>query len=320
MPDAGLQVGIGGWLLFVGLILGLLALDLLVFNRQARQTPVREALILSAVWLSLALGFAGGLYVKAGTVPAAQFLSGYLLELSLSVDNLFVFLLIFGAYQVPPQHLRKALFWGILGAIVLRLAFISVGAALISRFEWVLAVFGAFLLFTGVKLCFERDHGRSADSLLTRGLRRLLPVTEGFDPDGAFFVRQAGRWMATPLLLVVLVIESSDVLFAVDSIPAVFGVTRDPFIVFSSNIFAILGLRSLFFALQGFMHLFRFLKMGLALILVLIGLKLCFSAWIEQRWGMQPIEAIVLGLVAVVLLGSVALSILIPEKRPSHGA
>jgi tellurite resistance protein TerC len=320
VPEAVLQVGLGGWLCFIALILGLLALDLLVFNRQARQTSIREALVLSGLWLGLALGFAGGLYAKAGAAPAAQFLSGYLLELSLSVDNLFVFLLIFSAYRVPPKHLRKALFWGVLGAIVLRLAFISVGAALISRYEWILAVFGAFLLFTGVKLCFERDHGRSADSPLARGLRRVLPVTEAFDPGGAFFVRQAGRWMATPLLLVVLVIESSDVLFAVDSIPAVFGVTRDPFIVFSSNIFAILGLRSLFFALQGLMHLFRFLKTGLALILILIGLKLCFSAWIERRWGLQHTEAAVLGLVAAVLLGSVALSILIPEKKASHGA
>jgi tellurite resistance protein TerC len=320
MPEGRLQVPWEAWVVFVAFIVALLSLDLLVFNRRPRKTSVRGALGLAAFWVCLALCFAWGVYAAAGPVPASQFLSGYLLELSLSVDNLFVFILIFAAYQVPAQHLRKALFWGVLGAVVLRLAFIGLGAALINRYEWMLVVFGAFLLFTGVKLLFQRGASDVGRGWIAKRLQRHLPLSEGFDERGAFFVRRKGRWLATPLLLVVLIIESTDILFAVDSIPAVFGVTRDPFIVYSSNIFAILGLRSLFFALEGLMQLFRFLKVALALVLVLIGLKLCFARVIEQDWGLQHLEPWVLGTVAALLLGSVGLSVLIPEKKAVHGA
>ena len=315
MSDEILQVGWAGWALFIAAILGLLVLDLVVFNRKARKTGVKEALFFSAVWISLAMVFAGGLYQKTGPLPASQFLAGYLLELSLSVDNLFVFLLIFAAYKVPDQFLRKTLFWGILGAIVLRMAFIGLGAVLVARFAWVLYVFGAFLIFTGIKLLFHKEGVDDvADSALVKFLHKVLPVTEHYDDKGSFFVRQAGRWMATPLLIVVLVVESSDVLFAVDSIPAIFGVTRDPFIVYTSNIFAILGLRSMFFALEGLMHMFRFLSVGLAVILILIGMKLCFLHLVEAQLGLEHVEFMVLGVVALVLAVSMGLSMIFPKK------
>lgn len=317
MDASALQVGAWGWALFLAFIIGLLVLDLVVFNRQAHKTTVREALLFSAFWIALALCFAGVLYRKAGPAPATQFLSGYLLELSLSVDNLFVFLLIFAAYRVPPKYLRKVLFWGILGAIVLRMAFIGLGAVMIEKAHWVLYLFGIFLVFTGIKLLVHDDDGsqHAAEGALVRGFKRLVPLAKKNDARGSLFVRQAGKWAATPLLLVVLVVESSDVLFAVDSIPAVFGVTRDPFIVYTSNIFAILGLRSMFFALEGLMHMFRFLTVGLAVILVLIGLKLCFMDLIEAHWGVQHVEFIVLGVVVAVLAASVGLSVLIPAPQ-----
>ena len=318
MLENDLQVGVQGWAFFLLAILGLLALDLVVLNRNAHKTTVREALFFSAIWISLALAFAGGLWVKAGPAPATQFLSGYLLELSLSVDNLFVFLLIFAAYKVPDQFLRKVLFWGILGAIVLRMLFIGLGAVAIAKAAWLLIVFGVFLVFTGFKLLLHKAGDSSKhtkEGLLVRVLRSFMPVSKANDSKGSFFVRQAGHWAATPLLLVVLVIEGSDVLFAVDSIPAVFGVTKDPFIVYTSNIFAILGLRSMFFALEGLMHMFRFLSKGLAVILVLIGLKLCFSHWVETGLGLQHVEFWVLGVVLLVLLASVALSVLIPVQE-----
>jgi tellurite resistance protein TerC len=312
----GLQVGWVAWVLFVAGILGLLTLDLVVLNKKAHKTSVKEALVFSAIWVTLALLFAWGILEKGGPKAASQFLAGYMLELSLSVDNLFVFLLIFAAYKVPEKYLHKVLFWGILGAIVLRMLFIGLGAALVSRFEWVLYLFGAFLIFTGIKLLFHEDgDGDVSDSALVRLVHRFIPITERYDKQGSFFVRQAGRWLATPLFLVVLVVEFSDVLFAVDSIPAVFGVTHDPFIVYTSNIFAILGLRSMFFALEGLMHMFRFLKVGLSIILVLIGLKLCFLHLVEQRLGLTNVEYLVLGVVALVLLGSVGVSMLFPEKK-----
>jgi tellurite resistance protein TerC len=312
-----LQVGWGAWVLFIAGILGLLTLDLVVLNKKAHKTSVREALVFSAIWVTLALLFAWGIFEKGGSKVASQFLAGYMLELSLSVDNLFVFLLIFAAYKVPEKYLHKVLFWGILGAIVLRMVFIGLGAALVSKFEWVLYVFGAFLIFTGIKLLFHKgdEEGDVSDSALVRLVHRFIPVTDKYDKAGSFFIRKAGRWMATPLLLVVIVVEFSDVLFAVDSIPAVFGVTHDPFIVYTSNIFAILGLRSMFFALEGLMHMFRFLKIGLSIILILIGLKLCFLHLVEQRLGLTNVEYLVLGVVALVLLGSVGVSMLFPEKK-----
>jgi tellurite resistance protein TerC len=318
-----MEVGVLGWALFILFILGMLGLDLFVLNRRAHKTTVKEAIVFSAVWVTLALLFAWGLWQhggEQGAVLASQFLTGYVLELSLSVDNLFVFLLIFAAYKVPERLLHKALFWGILGAIVLRMAFIGVGAALISRFAWVLYVFGAFLLFTGVRLLFHQDEGEAGarEGWLVRQLRRVFHVTKDYDAKGSFFVRHKGAWALTPLLLVVAIIESTDVLFAVDSIPAVFGVTKDPFIVYTSNIFAILGLRSMFFALEGLMRLFRFLKTGLSVILILIGLKLCFLHLVEEQLRLRHVELMVLGVVLLVLLGSVGLSILLPAAKKAR--
>lgn len=312
-----MHVGPLGWALFILFILAMLSVDLLLLNRDAHRSSVKEALFFSAFWVLLALLFAGGLWQRAGGQVATQFLTGYVLELSLSVDNLFVFLLIFAAYKVPQKFLHKVLFWGILGAIVLRMAFIGLGAALVANFAWVLYVFGAFLLFTGLRLLFHGDEEGSAstEGWLVRLVRRFFHVTHDYDAKGSFFVRYKGAWAVTPLLLVVLVVESSDVLFAVDSIPAVFGVTKDPFVVYTSNIFAILGLRSLFFALAGLMHMFRFLKVGLSLILILIGLKLCFLHLVEAQWGLQHVELWVLALVLLILLASVGLSVLLPEPK-----
>jgi tellurite resistance protein TerC len=298
----------------------MLCLDLFVLNRNAHKTTVKEAIVFSGMWITLALLFAWGIWQRGGeqgSVLASQFLTGYVLELSLSVDNLFVFLLIFAAYKVPEKLLHKALFWGILGAIVLRMVFIGLGAALVSRFAWVLYVFGAFLLFTGVRLLFHQEEGEEGarEGWLVRQLRKLFHVTKDYDPQGRFFVRHKGKLALTPLLLVVVIIEASDVLFAVDSIPAVFGVTKDPFIVYTSNIFAILGLRSMFFALEGLMHMFRFLKVGLSIILILIGLKLCFLHLVEAKLQLQHVELMVLGVVLLVLLGSVGLSVLFPERK-----
>jgi tellurite resistance protein TerC len=320
-----MDVGFLGWALFIAFILGVLCLDLFVLNRAARKTTVREAIVFSGVWVTLALLFAWGVWQQGGEqggALASQFLTGYVLELSLSVDNLFVFLLIFAAYKVPERLLHKALFWGILGAIVLRMAFIGVGAALVSRFAWVLYLFGAFLLFTGLRLFFHREEGEAGarEGWLVRQVRRLFHVTKDYDAKGSFFVRHKGAWAATPLLLVVAIIESTDLLFAVDSIPAVFGVTKDPFIVYTSNIFAILGLRSMFFALEGLMHMFRFLKPGLSLILILIGLKLCFLHLVEARLQLRHVELMVLGVVLLILLGSVGLSILLPAREARRPA
>ena len=309
-----MQVGLLGWVIFIAVIIGLLCVDLFLLNRKAHKVSVKEAVVFSGIWVLLALLFAWGVQQKAGTTVASQFLAGYMLELSLSVDNLFVFLLIFSAYKVPEKFLHKVLFWGILGAIVLRMVFISLGAALVANFHWVLYLFGAFLLFTGIKLLFHKGEEGHEENALIRWVRIFLPVTKDYDPQGRFFVRIKGRLWATPLLLVVAVVESSDVLFAVDSIPAVFGVTKDPFVVYTSNIFAILGLRSMFFALEGLMHMFRFLKIGLSVILILIGLKLLFLHLVEQRLGLEHVEFLVLGVVAVVLLASVGLSILFPVK------
>ncbi len=312
------------WAAFIIFVLAMLGLDLFI-NRNAHKPSVKEALVWSAFWILLAMTFYAGLrmHPAAGPAVAAPFLTAYILEKALSVDNLFVFLVIFAHYKVPERYHHKVLFYGILGAIVMRAIFIGLGAALISKFSWVLYVFGAFLVYTGIKLLLhkgEEEHDPS-DTWVVRGLSKILPVTKNYH-GGDFFVRLKGKLWATPLLVVVLVIESSDVIFAVDSIPAVFAVTRDPFIVYTSNIFAILGLRSLFFALEGVMHMFRFLKVGLSVILVLIGLKLLFIHAIEQRFQVNNLNTVVLGVVGAILLISVAASMAFPvatRDKPGQG-
>jgi tellurite resistance protein TerC len=272
------------WVGFNLFVLLLLALDLGVFHRKAHAVSVKEAAIWSAVWIGLALLFNGALYLfwdriapasgYANQEAAVAFFTGYLIEKSLSVDNIFVFVLIFGFFRVPAAYQHRVLFWGIIGALLMRGALIAAGAVLLKEFHWIIYVFGAFLIFTGIRMALHKDIEVHPDqNPLVRLFRRIMPVTEGYEGE-RFFVRRAGVLMATPLLLVLLMIESTDLVFAVDSIPAIFAVTEDPFIVYTSNVFAILGLRSLYFVLAGVVDKFHYLKLGLSAVLTFVGVKM----------------------------------------------
>lgn len=262
------------WVGFLTFVLAMLALDLGVFHRSAHRVSVKEAAIWSAVWIGLALAFNGLLWKAFGSQKGLEFLTGYLIEKALSVDNIFVFVLIFGAFSVPEQFQHRVLFWGILGALVMRAIFVGLGAALLAKFHWVLYLFGGFLLITGVKmLIFRNTEFDPRTNPVFRLFRKLVPAVETYHGP-AFTVIQDGKRYATPLLLVLVAVELTDLVFAVDSVPAIFAVTGDPFIVFTSNIFAILGLRSLYFLLAGVVDRFHFLKIGLALVLVFVGLKM----------------------------------------------
>jgi tellurite resistance protein TerC len=300
------------WLLFSLFVLVVLAVDLGVFHRTAHTVKIREALIWSAVWVGLALAFNALLYFWRGPDAALEFFTGYLIEKSLSVDNIFVFVLIFSFFKVPQQYQHRVLFWGILGALLLRAIFIAAGSALLEQFHWVIYVFGAFLIFTGIRMALQKEHGMDVDrNPAVRLFRRLFPVTAEYH-GARFFVRESGRRAATPLLLALVVVEFTDLVFAVDSIPAIFAVTRDPFIVYTSNVFAILGLRALYFALAGVVDRFHYLKIGLALVLVLVGVKMLLA---ETAFKI-PIVFSLLG-IALILGGSVAASLLWPKKHPS---
>lgn len=292
------------WAGFILFVMAMLALDLGVFHRKAHAVKFKEALGWSAVWVSLALLFNAGIWWKFGTEPAVQFLTGYLIEKSLSVDNIFVFVVIFGAMRTPAEHQHRVLFWGILSALVLRAAMIFAGVAMLERFHWLIYVFGAFLIVTGVKLFIQRNkEEHPEDGAVLRWARRVIPSTSRL--DGAhFFTVENGRRLATPLLMALMMIEVTDVVFALDSIPAIFAVTRDPFIVFTSNIFAILGLRSLFFLLAGAVEKFSYLKVGLSAVLVFVGTKMAVVDLVK----IPP--AISLGVIAVLLGGSVMASLL----------
>jgi tellurite resistance protein TerC len=300
------------WILFNLFALGMLALDLLVFHRAGRVLRSREALAWSTLWIGLAVAFAGLIFFWQGRQVALEFVTGYVLELSLSVDNLFLFLVIFRYFAVPEQHQRSVLFWGILGALLMRGCFILAGVGLIHRFHWILYVFGALLIYSGIRLGFAGEHHIDpATNPAVKALRRLMPVTDGYQ-GGRFFVRggkgNPGLY-ATPLLVVLAVIETTDVLFAVDSIPAVLSVTRNAFIVYTSNVFAILGLRSMYFAVSGLMKVFRFLHHGLALVLILVGLKMIAEDYF-------PVPTLVtLGVVAGVLAVSIMASVMFPGKK-----
>jgi TerC family integral membrane protein len=302
------------WVGFIGFVLAMLALDLGVFHREAHEVRPREAAVWTAVWVALALLFALALRLFEPGGTALTFLTGYLLEESLSADNIFVIALIFAYFGVPRRAHHRVLFYGILGALVLRGLFIAVGALLLARFDWVLYAFGALLVFTGMRMAFHDD---SADfdgekNIAVRLTRRFVPMTPHYD-DARFFVREGARRLATPLLLVLVMVEVTDLAFAVDSIPAIFGVTRDPFLVFTSNIFAILGLRSLFFLLSSVIDRFHLLKYGLAVILTFIGVKMLAEPWITVPiWGS-------LTLIVAVLTASVAGSVVWP-KQPRAAA
>jgi tellurite resistance protein TerC len=287
------------WAAFGVLVAGMLVLDLGIFNRRAHAVTFREAGIWSAVWIALSLIFAGVVWFNFGSRPALEFTTGYVIEKALSVDNLFVFLVVFRAFRVPAAFQHRVLFWGIIGAVVLRAVFIFAGAALLARVEWILYVFGAFLIATGVKLLLH--HGETEvdtkSNIGIRAVKRIFPTTTELHGK-RFFTRENGRIMATPLLLALVTVELSDVVFAVDSIPAIFGVTTDPFLVYTSNIFAILGLRSLYFLLSGMVERWRYLGHGLAIILMFIGAKMLAAPWVHV-----PI-AVSLGVIAGILLAS----------------
>ena len=291
----------GGFTLFV---LTMLALDLGVFNRKAHVVGFKEALTWTGVWVTLAMIFNAGIWHFAGPQKALEFLTGYLIEYSLSMDNVFIFALIFSYFAVPPQWQHKVLFWGILGALVMRVIMIFAGVALISRFGWLLYIFGAFLIFTGLKMIFKKDEEvHPEQNPIVRWFRRLVPVSTGHHED-KLVVRVDGRLMATPLMVVLVCVEVTDVIFAVDSIPAIFAVTLDPFIIYTSNVFAIMGLRSLYFVLGGMMGMFHYLKLGLGGVLTFIGVKMLLG---HTAWKIETLPA--LGVVAVILATSVIASL-----------
>lgn len=298
------------WVGFIIFILAMLALDLGVFHRRAHEVSVREALAWSVVWITLALVFNAGIYHWFGRERALEFFTGYLIEKALSVDNLFVFLVLFTYFAVPGALRHRVLFWGILGALVMRAVFIVAGTALIAAFHWILYVFGAFLVFTGIKLLAARDEGIEPErNPVLRLIRRVLPSVPEYH-GARFVVRRAGCWYATPLLAVLVMIEATDIVFALDSIPAVFAITRDPFIVFTSNIFAVLGLRALFFLLAGMLGRFRYLKVGLGLVLAFVGTKMLVIDLVRV-----PV-ALSLVVIALLLGLSVAVSMLRPGPAP----
>jgi tellurite resistance protein TerC len=300
------------WIGFNVFVLLMLALDLGVFHRHAHVVSFKEALTWSGVWVGLALLFNAGIWYYAGEQKALEFFTGYLIEKSLSVDNIFVFALLFGFFGVPAKYQHKVLFWGILSALVMRAIMIWAGAALIAQFSWIIYVFGAFLIFTGIKMLIVRADATvdPEKNIVVRGFKRFVPMTPDFRGD-RFTVVENGKRLATPLLLVLVLVEIADLVFAVDSIPAIFAVTKDPFLVYTSNVFAILGLRSLYFALAGIMHRFVYLKPGLALVLTFVGIKMMLG---HTPWKIDTLVA--LGVVASILTGAVVLSL---WKTKSHG-
>jgi tellurite resistance protein TerC len=292
------------WLGFTGLVLALLVLDLGVLNRRSHVLTMKEAMSWSGGLIALALLFGGFILWREGTQPALEYYTGYLIELSLSVDNLFVFLLIFSYFCVRAEAQPKVLKWGILGAIVMRLLMIGMGAFLLQRFGWIIYLFGALLVLTGIRMYTQKEeHVDLERNPVVRLARRFLPISPAYDGTRFFTRTASGKVLVTPLLLVVLVVEWCDLVFAIDSIPAIFAVTRDPFLVYSSNVFAILGLRALYFVLANMLDRFVYLKPGVALILVFVGLKMSLSGWIHI-----PI-LLSLGVIVTILTGAVLLSI-----------
>lgn len=300
---------IGWWIFFAVFILAMLALDLGVFNRKSHVIKMKEAMLWTLFWVTLALLFCVGVYFFYGHGKAMEFFAGYLIEYSLSIDNLFVFMLIFRFFNVPHQYEHKALFWGILMALVTRGVFIFAGVALINAFSWVMYLFGAFLIFTGVKLALNKETEVHPDkNIAIKLLRHFVPVTKTFS-GAKFFIVKRGVRFATPMLAVLLALETTDILFAVDSVPAVLAITKDPFIVYTSNVFAILGLRSLFFAISSLMKLFHLLHYGLAAILSFVGVKMLIEDFFHV-----PVAASLL-VIASILVVSIISSIIWPEKE-----
>jgi tellurite resistance protein TerC len=302
------------WIGFNAFVLGMLALDLGVFHRKAHVVSMREAGTWTAVWVAVALLFNYGVYRFAGAQAGLEFLTGYLIEKALSVDNIFVFLLIFAYFRVPSQYQHRVLFWGIIGALLMRGAMIGAGAYLIARFHWILYVFGGFLVITGFRMATQNEHAVKPESNpVIRLVRRFISVTDSYHGQ-RFFVPAPGgtRRMATPLFVVLVLVETTDLIFAVDSIPAIFAITQDPFIVYTSNVFAILGLRAMYFLLAGVIQKFHYLKLGLAIVLVFVGVKMLLADLYKVPIGRS------LGVIAVVLAGAVAASLLFPKRAADH--
>jgi TerC family integral membrane protein len=298
------------WLGFTAVIAVLLILDLFVLNRRAHVPSLKESMWWTSGLVALAGLFGVFLFYREGSDAMLEYYAGYLLELSLSVDNLFVFILLFQYFAVPPALRTKVLHWGIIGAIVMRAVMIVAGAVLLQRFEWIIYLFGAILVWTGARMFRSAEEEVHPEhNPLLKLLRRFVPVCDGYEEDKFFLRTNAGKLMATPLLVVLLMVEWTDLVFAIDSIPAVYGITRDPFIVYSSNIFAILGLRALFFLLAGVMDKFAYLKPGVALILVFVGLKMVASKWVHLP------TAASLAVIGGVLLGAILLSLWLPPKQ-----
>ena len=296
-PDFGL------WAILFGLIAGMLALDLLVFHRNAHEVSLREAAIFSTIWITLGLAFGGLVALWRGPQAGGEYVAGYLIEKSLSMDNVFVFAMIFGAFAVPARYQHRVLFWGVLGAIVFRAIFIAAGTTLLDAVHWLIYGFGILLVLTGIKMARSRGHVMDPErNPVLRAFRRVVPMTNEY-AGHRFVVRQAGRWIATPLLAVLVVVEASNIMFAIDSIPAIFAITADPFIVFSSNAFAILGLRSLYFLLAGLLPRFAYLKLGLAALLIFAGAKILVSEW----WKMPVWLSI--GIIVSILAVSIGASL-----------
>jgi tellurite resistance protein TerC len=297
------------WIGFIVFVLLMLALDLYVFNRKPHEIKIKEALLWSAMWISLALIFNYGVYIWLGKEKAMEFLAAYVVEKSLSIDNLFVFIMIFGFFDVKLQFQHKILSWGILGALVLRAIFIVAGIALIHLFHWIIYVFGIFLIFTGARIPFEKDKKIEPDkNILVKLFKKFMPVSSNTEL-GKLFIRANKKNYATPLFIALIMIEFSDLIFAVDSIPAVLAISNDTFIVYTSNVFAILGLRSLYFALAGIVNYFRYLKFGLSAILIFVGLKMCISGYFVIPTLMSL--SVILGLILI----SVIASLIIPQKE-----
>ena len=310
-------VGLEFWVGFIAFVTIMLCLDLFVFHKNDKAVNMKEAILWSVFWIGLAIAFNYGVYHYLGKIKALEFLTGYLIEESLSVDNLFVFILIFGFFKIEAKFQHKILFWGIIGAILMRAVFIFAGVALIHKFVWIMYLFGAFLVYTGIKLIFEKEDAEynPNKNFFIRGFKKVFPVTNDTSKS-RFFVRKDKILYATPFFIALLVIEASDLIFAVDSIPAVLSVSKDPFIVYTSNIFAILGLRSLYFALSGIMVYFYYLKYALSGILTFIGLKMIVNEFcVEFGYHFQISNFVSLGVIVTFLTVSVILSIALKKGK-----
>lgn len=313
-----MEVSIGFWIGFIVFIVIMLTLDLFVFHKKDTVVNVKEALLWSAFWIGLALVFNLGIYIFYDHTKAIEFFTAYVLEKSLSVDNLFVFIMIFGFFNIKPEYQHRILFWGILGALVMRAVFIFAGVALIERFAWIMYVFGAFLIYTGIHMLFEKKDTEEFDpnkKFIIRVFRKIMRVTDDMSVPH-FFVKKNNILHATPFFVTLLFIEASDLIFAVDSIPAVLSVSKDTFIVFTSNIFAILGLRSLYFALSGVIDYFHYLKYALAGILTFIGIKMCVNELAaELNYSFHISNFVSLGIILASLTLSIILSVIVKKKK-----